>query len=324
MIYNANHPLRFTPAYRPMPWGGRGLARFLSKALPENVPVGESWEVSDHPNHVSTLATASDFGVSLRQLMTSNRRELLGSASNPDERFPWLIKLLDAQDWLSVQVHPDDDTAKKLVPNERGKTEAWLVLAAEPTSRIYAGLLPGVGPNELRAALAAGTVAECLHSFTPSVGDFVYLPAGTVHAIGGGVVVAEIQQTSDATFRLFDWNRVDATGKGRTLHVEQAFASIHWDAGPVQPTNVSSWSSPRRILASSPYFDLEWIVASRELECGGVGALQALIVAEGRGRLANGEYVLPGDAWVLPAAMPVMRLHVDAPIRGLMATLPRA
>lgn len=324
IIYNVTHPLRFTPYLRPMPWGGRTLARYLGKTLPANVPVGESWEVSDHPSHVSFVANATDFGVTLRQLMTDNRRELLGPTADRFDRFPWLIKLLDARDWLSVQVHPDDDAVETLLPGEQGKTEAWLVLSAEPTSRIYAGLLPGVGPKELRVALASGNAADCLYEFTPRAGDFVYLPAGTVHAIGGGVVVAEIQQTSDATFRLFDWNRVDSQGKPRALHVEQAFASIHWDAGPVQPTNVSGWDSPKRPLASSPYFDLEWIVAKRTLQLGGAGRLQALIVVEGRGRFDNGEYVLPGDVWILPAAMPTIGLQIDAPLSALLCTLPES
>ncbi len=324
MTYDLSHPLRFTPFFRPMPWGGRELARFLGKSLPVDSLVGESWEVSDHPSHVSSLAMATDFGVSLRQLMSENRRDLLGPGADRFDRFPWLIKLLDAQDWLSVQVHPDDASVKSLLPGEQGKTEAWLVLSAEPTSRIYAGLLPGIGAKELRAALAGGNVADCLHGFTPRAGDFVYLPAGTVHAIGGGVVIAEIQQTSDATFRLFDWNRLDKQGKPRALHVEQAFASIHWDAGPVHPTNVLEWNTPKRSILSGPYFDVEWLVAERSAEFGGVGQLQAFVVAEGRGRFDNGEYFLPGDVWILPAALPRLKLHADATLRGMLCTLPRS
>src|SRR5262249_19325002 len=149
--------------------------------------------------------------------------------------FPWLVKYLDARDWLSVQVHPDDEAVRRLWPGEGGKTEAWFVLAAAPESKIYAGLLPGVDEPALRKALATGTVADCLHQFRPRPGDCLFLPAGTVHAVGGGVLLAEVQQTSDATFRLFDWNRVDAQGRPRSLHVEQALACINWRQGPVLP-----------------------------------------------------------------------------------------
>jgi mannose-6-phosphate isomerase len=197
-----DQPLRFQPYFRPMAWGGRALARFLGKNLPAGA-IGESWEVSDHPHHLSIVATGHLAGHTLRQLMVHHRDELLGPAPAANhERFPWLIKLLDVHDRLSVQVHPGAEHVRLLSPDDGAKSEAWLVLDAQPGSRIYAGLRPGIGSAELRDALARGTVAECLHSFTPTHGDFLYLPAGTVHAAGGGVLLAEVQQTSDATFRL--------------------------------------------------------------------------------------------------------------------------
>ncbi len=312
-------PLRFQPHYRPMIWGGRKLSRFLGKNLPTTDAYGESWEVSDHRLHPSRLATASGFGVSLRQLMEHQRPELLGPAAERHAVFPWLIKLLDAQDTLSVQVHPDDEAVKTLWPGEAAKTEAWLILDAAPTSRIYAGLKPGVGASELRSALAKGAVMECLHAFTPRVGDCVFLPAGTVHALGGGILLAEIQQTSDATFRLYDWDRRDAKGQLRPLHVEQALAAIHWDLGPVQPIATSDSRSP---LVTCPYFQLERIRAEAPLHLGGIGKLQALIVAEGEGRFANGEFCVAGDVWVLPAQMPRTELNVERPVAGLLCTLP--
>ncbi len=302
-----------------MVWGGRKIAGFLGKNLPTQAPYGESWEVSDHPLHQSQLTTASGFGVSLRQLMEAQRRDLLGPAADRYAIFPWLIKLLDAHDWLSVQVHPDEKAVKRLLPGENAKTEAWLVLDAAPTSRIYAGLLPGVGPKELRQALESGTVTDCLHSFTPKPGDFVFLPAGTVHAVGGGVFFAEIQQTSDATFRLFDWQRTDAHGKPRTLHVEEAFACIHWDCGPVTP--IATGDVSRRLMACH-YFEIDWVRWTSDANVGGVGRLQALIVTGGRGRFANGEFFMPGDVWILPAALEAVPLQMDAPVAGLLCTLP--
>ena len=266
--------------------------------------------------HRSRLATATGYGVTLQQLMGESRRQLLGAAADRYAVFPWLIKLLDANDWLSVQVHPDEAAVGRLLPGENAKTEAWLVLDAEPTARIYAGLKPGVGERELHQALEHGTVADCLNSFVPTPGDFVYLPAGTVHAVGGGVLFAEIQQTSDATFRLFDWNR-----GSRKLHIDEAFASIHWDQGPVQPIAATTGGSMRQFVACK-YFEIDWLPGWNLVKLGGSGRLQALIVTEGSGRFANGEYYMPGDVWILPAAMAPMELLPEAPIAGLLCTLP--
>src|SRR5262249_51812411 len=159
--------------------------------------------------------------------------ELLGSAS-PDE-FPLLVKYLDCADRLSVQVHPDDDLAPRLCGERHGKTEAWVVLEAEPTATVWAGLLPGVTRRDLESALPAGRVGDGLHFFTPQVGQFLFLPAGTVHATGGGILLAEVQQSSDATLRLWDWGRLGSDGRPRTLHVEQALQAIDWTRGPVAP-----------------------------------------------------------------------------------------
>jgi mannose-6-phosphate isomerase len=319
MLHSIQQPLRFEPYFRPMIWGSRKIARFLGKNLPASDAYGESWEVSDHALHQSRIATASHYGVTLRQLMHQHRAELLGAAGERFAVFPWLIKLLDANDWLSVQVHPDDDAVKRLWPGESGKTEAWHVLDAAPGSRIYAGLMPGIGPQEMRQALERGTVSECLHAFTPQVGDFVFIPAGTVHALGGGLLIAEIQQTSDATFRLFDWNRLDAQGQPRKLHVEESLASIHWDQGPVAPITAAD---ARKRLVTCPYFEIERFDCTSSIPVGGLDRLQALIVTQGQGRFDNGEFVMPGDAWILPAALPRMRLHPDVPLAGLLCLLP--
>jgi mannose-6-phosphate isomerase len=319
-------PLRFQPFLRAMVWGGRRLGRFLGKNLPANVPIGESWEVSDHPAHASVVATGSHFGVPLRHLMEQHREELLGPAAAGTDRFPWLIKLLDVDDWLSVQVHPNAEHVAALLPGEGSKSEAWLVLDAEPGSVIYAGLRASVGPAELRAALTAGTVGDCLYRFTPRPGDFLYLPAGTVHAAGGGVLLAEIQETSDATFRLHDWNRVDSSGTPRPLHIEQALACIDWNQGPRDPQ--PAWlmddlsCGGQTPLVHCPHFHVDHLRRASECTIGGAGVLQALIVTNGQGRLANGEFVLAGDAWILPAAMSSMRLHPEPALAGLLCTLP--
>jgi mannose-6-phosphate isomerase len=306
-----------------MVWGGRRLGEILHKPLPEPVPYGESWEISDHPMHRSIVATGPWQGQSLRQLMEQHRDELLGRAAR-ETVFPLLVKYLDACDWLSVQVHPDAQAVKKLWPGEGSKTEAWFVLDAAPGSRIYAGLLPGVGERELRAALQTGTAAECLHSFEPRPGDCVFLPAGTVHAVGGGVLIAEVQQTSDATFRLFDWNRRDAQGKARQLHIEEGLASIHWDQGPVAPVAVPEFTRPDRgeqaslrSLVRCPYFELSF------LRCRGdqpaVDFKQAerprlLLVLAGSGGLSSNagkERLELGQTWLLPASLANVQVQGD-------------
>jgi mannose-6-phosphate isomerase len=302
-----------------MVWGGQRITRFLGKNLPTDQPHGESWEVSDHATHHSRLATASYFDATLRQLMTTDRRDLLGPAADRFTVFPWLIKLLDATDRLSVQVHPDEDAVRELWPGESAKTEAWYVIEAEPTSVIYAGLKPGVGAVELRAALTGGSVIDCLHAVTPRVGDVFLIPAGTVHALGGGLLIAEIQQTSDATFRLFDWNRRDAKGQPRPLHIEESLACIDWSQGPIEPIPLTDRRQP---LVSCPYFELERLRRSSGFTVGGIERLQALIVTAGHGRFDNGEFIMAGDVWILPAAMPSMTLHVEAPLVGLSCSLP--
>jgi mannose-6-phosphate isomerase len=261
--------------------------------------------------------------------MEERPEELLGPAAASHTTFPWLVKFLDCHDRLSVQVHPDEQAVKELWPGEGSKTEAWFVLDAAPGSRIHAGLRAGVDEAALREALAAGTVADCLHSFTPRAGDCVYLPAGTVHAVGGGVLMAEVQQTSDATFRLFDWNRRDAQGKTRQLHVEKSMRAIHWDQGPVQAINVPTSQGGgqelvRRELVKSPYFHLDYLEAGARTSRPGM-TLQVVIVIRGDGRLCAGgteEAVAPGQVWVLPASLPAIEFVPDERLGLLLCRLP--
>ena len=258
--------------------------------------------------------------------MQKDGSALLGPAANRHETFPWLVKFLDAWDWLSVQVHPDEEAVRRLLPGEGSKTEAWFVIQTAPGSRIYAGLLPGTNESKLRSALEMGNVTECLHSFEPQPGDCVFLPAGTVHAVGGGVLMAEVQQTSDATFRLFDWNRRDAKGKSRKLHIEESIASIHWNQGPVQPVRTGSANGPEtRSLVRCRYFELELIRASGLHTIGGMNRMAVAIVLKGSARLTLGsheELLRTGEAWVFPAAMPDATIRPDPRVEILLSTLP--
>jgi len=325
--------VRFLPYIRPLVWGGRRL-EVLGKTLPEGQACGESWEISDHYSHRSVVADGPHAGRTLRQLLEEAAPSLLGPAAGRRETFPWLVKYLDAHDWLSVQVHPDEVAVKELWPGEGSKTEAWFVLDAAPGSRIYAGLLPGVDEAALRAALRAGTVAECLHQYQPRPGDCLFLPAGTVHALGGGVLLAEVQQTSDATFRLFDWNRRDAEGRPRQLHVEQALACLDWKQGPVQPVRapgypqaldetgatVPAWQR----LVACPFFVLEYVRQAEPFELPG-GQLRVLLGLHGGGWVdgAAGRTRLErGTTLLLPAGLDQVRCHPEGSLGVLVATLP--
>jgi mannose-6-phosphate isomerase len=270
--------------------------------------------------------------------MESRREDLLGPAAARYSPFPWLIKFLDAHDWLSVQVHPDEHAVKRLWPGERSKTEAWFVLDSLPGSRIYAGLLPGVDEKELRSALHRDRVAECLNGFEPHPGDCVFLPAGTVHAVGGGLLMAEVQQTSDATFRIFDWNRRDAQGNTRTLHIEEALACIDWNQGPVMPVRACGFADrfggggvikagPEQShpLVRCEYFHLDYLSSGEPFACGGSGRLQALVVLAGRGRLTWDSREAPlsaGQVWLLPAKAPAAHCVPDQPLAAMFCTLP--
>lgn len=226
--------LFFRPLLKRLVWGGRQLGELLGKPVGEGSDYAESWEVVDHGVDQSVVSAGAQAGRTLRELVRDRPEDLFGEGIRHDH-FPLLLKFLDCNRVLSVQVHPDDAYAGQMTPPDLGKTEAWYVVAAKPDAVIYAGLRPGVDPQQLRAACGDGSVGGLLHEVRPRVGDCFFIPAGTVHALGGGLVVAEIQQSSDTTFRLFDWNRVDAAGRGRELHVDQAIAVTDFSRGPVEP-----------------------------------------------------------------------------------------
>ncbi len=305
-------PLVFEPYCRPLIWGGRVLERRLGKSLPAEGPFGESWEVSAHPHHVSRVAEGPLQGTTLADLWQERRAEVAGVEGPAAQPFPWLVKFLDCRDLLSVQVHPDDAAARELLRDEMGKTEAWVVIDAEPTGRIYAGLKPGTRPADLERHLDDGTVAECLHSFVPQPGDCVFLPAGVVHAVGGGVLMAEVQQSSDATFRLFDWNRPGPDGRPRPLHRKAAMRSIDWSAGPVrpvapQPLEGLGPGAAGETLVRCPFFRLDRYRILAELPIPNAGRMSVWTLLDGQAELRSpaGDYCREfrfGETVLIPAS----------------------
>lgn len=303
----ALYPLRFQPIFKSAIWGGNTL-RPLLRAAPTLEPTGEAWLISDQGESVSRVADGPLAGTSLRDLMRTRHRELMGAEAAPDGRFPLLLKLIDARQALSVQVHPNDEQAARIETEGLGKTEAWVVLRADSAGRIYAGLKSGVGAKEIQAALGKGMVSDLLHSFAPAAGDCIFLEAGTVHAIGAGVLLFEVQQTSDITYRLHDWDRVDAkTGRPRELHVDKALACVDFAAGPcvpVRPSPLPAGFGER--LVSCRYFFMNRLRGPGPFQVGKAGECRIAVCIEGKGlcRHRGRDYPLEeGDALLLPACV---------------------
>jgi len=304
-----NYPLRFQPIFRRYLWGGRRLETMLGKSLGSGADYAESWEIVDHGQDQSVVLDGPAAGFTLRDLVIHHGSDLLGKQAN-FAQFPLLFKFLDCNRTLSVQVHPNDQQGAKLDPPDLGKTEAWVVLAADPGSKIYAGLKPGVTRDHLRQALRDGTCEPCLHEFEPHVGDCVFIEAGTVHALGAGLVIAEIQQASDTTFRLFDWNRVDADGKPRQLHMEESLETIDFSRGPIQPRQPVPTDQPGRVrLVDCDKFVLDRCALEDTHPIGGDDCFHLLVVLEGNLEVGDGSTRLSvGETCLLPAAAGATRL----------------
>jgi len=226
------YPLTFHPLFKTRPWGGRRIESLYGKPLPPGVQIGESWEISDRPGDESIVANGPLAGTSLRQLMEQHGNAILGGAkAAAGSRFPLLCKILDARERLSLQVHPPGHLAAAL--GGEPKTEMWYIADAAPGAELFVGLRPGVTREVFETKIATGEVADCFHRIPVKRGDTMFLPSGRVHAIGAGLVIFEIQQNSDTTYRVFDWNRPGLDGKLRELHVPQSLASI--DFSDVEP-----------------------------------------------------------------------------------------
>jgi len=254
------YPFTFHPIFKERVWGGREMERLYSKKLPAGGPIGESWEISDRPGDASIIANGPLAGKDLRWLMESHRAELLGAAKPAAEnRFPLLCKILDAREKLSLQVHPPAAKAAEL--NGEPKTEMWFIADAAPGAELYVGLKRGVSRADFEKKVRTGEVAECFHCVPVHAGDAMFLPSGRVHAIGAGMVIFEIQQNSDTTYRVFDWNRVGLDGKPRELHVAQSLASI--DFNDFEPALVQSGFTGDAVkvrpLVKDPLFDVETV-----------------------------------------------------------------
>jgi mannose-6-phosphate isomerase len=324
------YPLRFGPIYRYRLWGGRRLAELLTAPLPGDGPIGEAWVLSDREDHPSRVENGPLEGSTIGQLMDEFPEQLIGELSQRFRRFPLLLKFLDVHEMLSVQVHPSDDRTDLLPRGETGKTEAWVVLEAGPASRIYAGLRPGTTAADLRNSLSDGTLADHLTRISPKIGDAVFTPAGTVHSLGDDVMVFEIQENSDITFRLYDWDHIDPkTGQTRPLQVEQALASVHFGnngAGLVTPVVEATTPVEREQLFSNKHFLLWRLRGQSSFSVGGANAPRVVVCVEGTANLEHdGETytVGKGEVWLLPAVLGVCTFRPINPVTLFEIAIPK-
>ncbi len=326
------HPLIFEPIFKRRIWGGQSLRRVLGKAIPPDQPIGESWELADLPEAASVVAGGPLAGRDLPGLVADWGPRMMGRASLFDGSFPLLIKFLDAREDLSVQVHPDRAMAERLGGGVRVKHEAWYVLHTAGDAAIYKGVRPGVTAQSFAAAVADGSCAELLNRIPVRVGDCHYLPSGTVHALGAGVLVAEVQTPSDVTYRVFDWNRVDPdSGQPRALHVAEALQCIYfgpYDGGAQQRSHVGSYWTTVTRLVSCESFTIEKVRMVAGLEQRIPYAEPVVwIVLQGSGRIAYGGggdtlAFRPGDTVLLPADLQEARVLLDDDGVWLEVTLP--
>ncbi len=312
---------------------GKGLNSHagLSGELLESEPIGEAWVLSDQGNQSSRIPSWHDSrvpggiiqaykdlqGMSLRHIMQQHSQQILGQAAQKFKRYPLLFKIIDARLPLSIQVHPDDHKARQInqrkgvLTDDLGKTEAWVVLDCEEESLIYAGLQPNVAPNHFRTASNDLEIDNAIFSFHPQIGDCVFLRAGTVHAIGAGLFIFEVQQTSDITYRLHDWNRVDAkTGKPRELHIAESLECIDFASGPCRPTVpqircTQPYSDEQ--LIECEYFSMNRITCSNPISFPPSPTGRVLFCSQGAGQIIDDNAIYPmsrGNTYLMPANLP--------------------
>ena len=321
------YPLFFRPIYQYRLWGGRRLEHLLTEPLPEG-PVGEAWILSDRDDHASVVTAGLYEGYTLTQLFDQFPESIMGRLAGDFERFPLLLKFLDAKEVLSVQVHPSDDQTEYIPKGDTGKTEAWVVLETGSKALIYSGLKKGTDADDLRKALDKHKIANYLHSFTPKVGDGVFIHSGTVHTLAD-VVVFEVQENSDTTYRLYDWDRTDAkTGKPRELDVDKAIACIDFsltDIGPVKPKIVEIKPVLKEKLFDNEHFILWRMDTTNEFTVGAQDVPRILVCVAGKGEIVCDGTNYPikmGDVVLLPAEIGLVNCIPQGKINLLEIAIP--
>jgi mannose-6-phosphate isomerase len=309
------YPLKFYSIYKEKIWGGRNLERLFGRALPDDALIGESWDLADLPEGVSVVRNGPAKGETLTDLTKELGAKLLGNTQpTPQGRFPLLLKLLDANDILSLQVHPDAKAAAQIGPEAALKTECWYMIESRD-GYIYKGVKEGVTPEQFRQAIETDTVETCTRRIECNTGDFEYLPAGTVHAIGPGLVVAEVQTPSDTTYRVTDW------GRGREIHVEKSMQCIHFD-----PADGPAPGADGNRLLKTDFFE----IFLKQIQTGRnhvpVKQCTAWMILDGQGGTMTGDFdpveYVAGDTILIPAALRNLTVSTDSPGKCLEIILP--
>lgn len=311
------NPLVFRPLYMERVWGGRRLEQTLGRDLPSGKIIGESWDIVDRAEAQSVVAEGPWAGKTLHELWANHRVEVFGARhAEAEPRFPLLCKLLDARDRLSVQVHPPASVAPEL--GGEPKTEMWYFLACDSGSEIYAGLTAGTTRGSFDEALRGGTVEKCLHALPTRAGDSIFIPSGRIHAIGGGNLIVEIQQNSDTTYRVFDWNRAGLDGAPRPLHVGESMASINFNDHTPALSHKTSGA-----VAECAYFRVEKKVLTAPTTLTTPDDFALITVVEGKA--ACGERLFRvGDFFLLPSKDAPPVAPATDPCAVLVTTLPEA
>lgn len=290
-------PIVFAPVYKQKVWGGRSLESVYGRQLPNGTNYGEAWELVDRENEHVTIQNGSAAGKTLHDLWSDQRTTVFGPAftNHPSERFPLLVKILDARDDLSIQVHPPASVASSL--QGEPKTEMWYIAHAEPGAKLYVGLKAGVTREDFQAGIDRGDTRDQVHAITPEKGDFIFIPSGRLHAIGAGLLIYEIQQNSDTTYRVFDWNRPGTDGKPRDLHVSESLQCIDFeDIEPQMDTPQGD------TLVECEYFQVLRRTLSPTQPIAATPQDQAAIVTVVAGTVTSGHHRFkPGDFFLIPA-----------------------
>lgn len=310
------YPLVFEPIFKEKIWGGTKLKSYLGKENSPGETTGESWELSAVPGNVSIVKNGSYSGLPLTELLEKYKQDILGIEVHKKFgiQFPLLFKFIDAKEDLSIQVHPNDELAKKR-HNSFGKTEMWYVMQADEGSRIIVGFKEKSSPEQYLEHLKNKTLIDILHEVKAKQGDVFFLETGTIHAIGGGIVVAEIQQTSDITYRVYDWDRVDANGKARELHVEEALDAMNYNTTNTQ-REYSTEVNRSNTMVDCPFFTTNFLPLDGSIQVDKDGrSFTVYICTEGEYTIKyNGETYgfKKGDTVLIPAAMKEFNLTGNA------------
>jgi mannose-6-phosphate isomerase len=305
-------PLFFNQVFCETIWGGQQLRTNFNKSVPDNRQIGESWEISGFGNSQTVISNGSLQGQTLGAIFAKYPKELIGESAQNLPFFPLLVKFIDAHDALSVQVHPDDRNAQTLFGEQFGKTECWYIAKAGVHATLGIGFTKNILHDELRKAITTGTLEELLHIFPVNVGEVYFIPAGTVHTIMGDVVIYEVQQSSNTTLRMYDWQRIDASGKPRPLHIEDAVAVADLSGNKnyrIEPLEIhDAVKSTRRIRIACPYFAIEEYRCEKDilLPLERHHSCRILSIVEGTADLVwkNGKNILyKGSTVLIPAIL---------------------